>query len=61
LEGGFVAEEVVGAVEAAVEVAEDRSVDGYSMTLQAVGLDVAADWDLHFLAPEYALCGGGGG
>lgn len=46
-EDGFVAEEVVGADEVAVEVAEDRSVDGYSATLEAVGLDVAADWDFH--------------
>jgi hypothetical protein len=51
LEDGLVAIEVVGAVEFVVKVAEDCIVEGYSAALEAIGFDVAADWDLHFLAP----------
>jgi hypothetical protein len=35
-------------MQAAVEVTEDGIVDGDSAALQAVGLDVAADGDVHF-------------
>jgi hypothetical protein len=53
-EVGLVAVEVVRAVEAAVEVAEDRSGECDTVALQAVGLDVAADGNLHIWPPGRA-------
>jgi hypothetical protein len=47
LEVDLVAVEVVGAVEAIVKVAEDGGGECGSVALEAVGLDVAAEIDLH--------------
>ena len=55
LEVGLVAVEVVAAVEAAVEVAEDRTVEGDSVALQTVGLDVAAKIDFHGQIPFWVV------
>jgi hypothetical protein len=48
LEVDLVAVETVAVMQAAVEVTEDGIVDGDSAALQAVGLDVAADGNVHF-------------
>jgi hypothetical protein len=60
---GFVAIAVVAAMKAIVEVAEDRSAEGDGAALEAVGLDVAADVDLHECSFETRTgrVGGGGG
>jgi hypothetical protein len=47
LEVDLVAVEVVAAVEVPMEVAEDGTFEGDTAALQAVGLDVATDGDLH--------------
>lgn len=45
--GDGVAVDAVALVEAVVEVAEDRGLEGYGLALEAVGADVSADRDLH--------------
>jgi hypothetical protein len=46
-DGELVAVEVVGAVEAAVEVAEGGAGESHSVALEAIGFDVTADRDAH--------------
>jgi hypothetical protein len=61
LEVDLVAVEAVAVMQAAVEVTEDGIVDGDSAALQAVGLDVAADGNLHGRAPLSGTPPPGGG
>ena len=59
LEVDAVAIELVGVVEAVVEVAEGRGVNGDGAALESVGLDVATEVDLHDVLLNFPAFGRG--